>query len=484
MYRTFFGLVDNPFSINPDPHYLCSTGGAEESCVKLLHGVWRRLGFLLLTGEVGTGKTTLLNKLLDQFRIDKIASAFVFNPRLNTMQFLDFALTEFGIHHNSGDKGQMLMALNHWLLDRHRAGQTAVLIVDEAQNLSTRVLEEIRLLTNLETPTEKLLQIILAGQPELEDRLKQPELEQIRQRITIWCKTRPLSILETYQYMARRIEIAGGDIHELFTLESIANAYRFTHGIPRVINVLCEHALIASFAEHEKPVTAETVASGARQLDLEANALPFRMVPLELVEGSEQGVSAVIVSAEADISPVGSLTGHGEPCPRLADTADLSAPKVGPGSLPVEVPAQGTEGTQESVGVSPGETASARLAKSPLAGGTRPASDAVILTSQGDGETEGGDRRSTRALSMHVIHPTRQQAKQVFPLIWVLIVLLLIGVILLGTYYLFLWKSGRIGHSRTAFQASSYSIPFQVQRGALLVALFGLSPAGGAQVFR
>ena len=181
MYKEFYGLRANPFNVNPDPRYLFLTRHTEEALACLTYGIQSRKGFVLLTGEVGTGKTTLINKLLEWLRLQQVATAFIFNSRLNVPQFLDYMMADFGIPCDSKAKSQILLRLYNWLLDRYRAGETAVLIVDEAQNLSDEVLEEIRMLTNLETFTEKLLQIVLVGQPELEQKLKQPQLRQLRQ---------------------------------------------------------------------------------------------------------------------------------------------------------------------------------------------------------------------------------------------------------------------------------------------------------------
>ena len=189
MYKEFYGLRANPFNVNPDPRYLFLTRHTEEALACLTYGIQSRKGFVLLTGEVGTGKTTLINKLLEWLRLQQVATAFVFNSRLNMPQFLDYMMADFGIPCDSKAKSQILLRLYNWLLDRYRAGETAVLIVDEAQNLSDEVLEEIRMLTNLETFTEKLLQIVLVGQPELEQKLKQPQLRQLRQRLTLRAKT-------------------------------------------------------------------------------------------------------------------------------------------------------------------------------------------------------------------------------------------------------------------------------------------------------
>ena len=268
MYKKFFGLKENPFNVNPDPRYLFLTPHTQEALACLTYGIETRKGFILLTGEVGTGKTTLINKLLEWLHKERVFTAFVFNPRLSVSQFFDFMLADFGIQCESHQKGQMLLKLNQWLLDRYRASERAVLIVDEAQNLSPQMLEEIRLLTNLETSTEKLLQIVLAGQPELEQKLNQPDLRQLRQRITLRAKTRQLTLEETQGYIEERLRIAGSENPDIFTPEAVAMVHRYARGIPRVTNLLCEHAMVSSFADEKNPVQAETVEEVARDFDL------------------------------------------------------------------------------------------------------------------------------------------------------------------------------------------------------------------------
>ncbi len=268
MYKKFFGLGENPFNVNPDPRFLFSTRHTDEAFAVLTYGIQARKGFVTLTGEVGTGKTTLLNKLLDWLHEQSLATAFVFNSRLNVTQFLDFMMADFGIACDTRLKSQVLIRLNQWLLERYRAGETAVLIVDEAQNLSPQVLEEIRLLTNLETATEKLLQIVLSGQPELEQKLNQPGLRQLRQRITLRCRTYPLSLEETSGYIQERLRVAGGDGSPIFSQEAVEAAHRYARGIPRVVNLLCEHALISAFVDQKRPVRAATIDEVAREFDL------------------------------------------------------------------------------------------------------------------------------------------------------------------------------------------------------------------------
>ena len=268
MYREFYGLKANPFNVNPDPRYLFLTRHTEEALACLTYGIQSRKGFVLLTGEVGTGKTTLINKLLDWLRVQHVATAFVFNSRLNVSEFLDYMMADFGIAGESTSKSQVLLRLYNWLLDRYRAGETAALIVDEGQNLSDEVLEEVRMLTNLETFTEKLLQIVLVGQPELEQKLKLPQLRQLRQRITLRAKTHPLTLDETKAYVQQRLRIAGSNGQQIFTPESLLSVHRYSGGIPRVINLLCEHCLVSAFVDQQKIIEPAVVEAVARDFDL------------------------------------------------------------------------------------------------------------------------------------------------------------------------------------------------------------------------
>jgi general secretion pathway protein A len=279
MYKEFFGLRANPFNVNPDPRYLFLTRHTEEALACLTYGIQSRKGFVLLTGEVGTGKTTLINKLLEWLRLQQVATAFVFNSRLNTAQFLDYMMADFGIPCDSKDKSQILLRLYNWLLDRYRAGETAVLIVDEAQNLSEEVLEEIRMLTNLETFTEKLLQIVLVGQPELEVKLRQPQLRQLRQRLSLRAKTHELTLAETKAYVQQRLRIAGSNGQEIFDPESVIAIHRYANGIPRVINLLCEHCLVSAFVDQQNVIKPAVVDNVARDLDLADNMAVRAMMP-------------------------------------------------------------------------------------------------------------------------------------------------------------------------------------------------------------
>jgi general secretion pathway protein A len=269
MYKSFYGLKENPFNVNPDPRFLFLTKEIEEALTGLMYGIQTRKGFITLTGEVGTGKTTLINRLLDWLHHRRARTAFLFNSRMNSSQLFDFILAEFDIACESKSKSQQLLKLNHWLLERYRDGETVVLIIDEAQNLTYPVLEEIRLLTNLETSTEKLLQIVLSGQPELEEKLKLPQLRQLRQRIMLRCRTTPLSEEQTGAYIAERLRIAGASGEPIFSAKTIETIHVYSLGIPRVINLLCEHSLVNGFVEQQRPIQPKIVEDVAHEFQLD-----------------------------------------------------------------------------------------------------------------------------------------------------------------------------------------------------------------------
>jgi type II secretory pathway predicted ATPase ExeA len=292
MYKRFYGLQANPFNLNPDPRFLYESRWVEEALACLKYGIESRKGFVMLTGEVGTGKTTLLNKLLRFLRAKGLSTAYVFNPRLKVMEFLQYMMADFGLPVDSNGKAAYLQRLNQFLLERYSAGKTAVLIVDEAQNLSTDVLEEIRMLTNLETSTEKLLQIILCGQPELENKMKDPSLRQLRQRIAIRARTHALNLEETGKYIQVRLTTAGASADPIFSQEAVETIFEFSRGIPRVINLMCEHALITGFADQLRPIPARVLRQVAKEFELDV-VPPIKDAGenLSLVEALNFGVS-------------------------------------------------------------------------------------------------------------------------------------------------------------------------------------------------
>lgn len=267
MYKRFFHLDSNPFGNNPDPRFLCMLPHTREALACLEHGIAARKGFIVLTGEVGTGKTTLLRRSLSALRSKPLHTSFVFNPRLDALDFLEIVLTDFGITPAARTKSGMLTQLNRFLIQRFAQRETCVLVVDEAQNLSPEMLEEVRLLTNLETDTEKLLQIVLSGQSELEDMLRQASLRQLRQRVALWCRTRALTRNETAEYIVGRLAVAGSS-EPIFEQEAIDAIYRYSDGIPRLINLTCEHALITAYVEELHRIPERIVHAVASDIGL------------------------------------------------------------------------------------------------------------------------------------------------------------------------------------------------------------------------
>lgn len=274
MYTSFFGLQALAFQATPDPRFLYMTPDTREALACLYYGIKLRKGFVVLTGEVGTGKTTLLKSVLRCFPKDRVSTSFVFNPRLDTLDFLEYVLDDFGIPHPERTKSGMLLRLSHWLIQRYRENASCVILVDEAQNLSLELLEEIRLLTNLETTSDKLLQIVLSGQPELEEKLRMQSLRQLRQRVALWCRTRPLNADETHEYIAERLRIAGGK-EAVFSPEAAVLIHELSKGIPRLINLICETAMVEAVVERVKPIPAWIVESVASDFELPDQPLLF-----------------------------------------------------------------------------------------------------------------------------------------------------------------------------------------------------------------
>ena len=299
MYKTHFGLNENPFNINTDPRYLYLTRRTQEALDTLTYGIEARKGFILLTGEVGTGKTTILNKLLDSLHQQRAATAFVFNPRMTASQLFDYMIADFGIPVTTKARSHVLFRLHQWLLDRYQAGEQTVLVVDEAQVLSRQALEEIRLLTNLETSTHKLLQIVLAGQPEVEQKLNQRELRQLRQRIALRAKTLPLTLEETAGYILERLRIAGSNGDEIFGPAAIETVFRHARGIPRVTNLLGEQSLVRAFGKRENSVSPEIVEEVARDFSLDEVDPPSEPPPPQRPRNSSARPKAQIARSPA-----------------------------------------------------------------------------------------------------------------------------------------------------------------------------------------
>ena len=270
MYKNFYNLTRNPFEISPDPAFLYSTARHNEALASLYYGVRRHKGFVVLTGEVGTGKTLLLRCLLDLLNRSQVSYAYVFNTRLSALGFLHYIAADFGVPSRGKSKADLLLDLSSFVVKRHRQQLTTVLIVDEAHHLPIEVLEEIRLLTNLETTQQKLLQILLVGQPELDNKLDSFELRQLKQRIALRSTLGPLDQVETSGYIRKRLELAGATSHAalLFPDLTAEAVYRHARGIPRLINTVCENALISAYARRARVVSPEIIDEVSSELRL------------------------------------------------------------------------------------------------------------------------------------------------------------------------------------------------------------------------
>lgn len=256
MYRDFFGFNEKPFTITPNPHFIYLSGNHREAFARLIYGIDSHAGFIAMTGEVGTGKTTVLRTLLTQLDPDKYRSALIFNPCLSGDQLLASVCREFGITVDERSSFGYLDALNMFLLEQHLDGRTVVLVVDEAQNLTPDVLEQVRMISNLETVHTKLIQIILAGQPELDDVLNRHDLRQLRQRIAVNCRLTPMNRRDTGDYIRHRLKVSGCRLPGLFTSGAVRRIFRFSRGIPRLINIVCEQALVMAWTQESDTVTS------------------------------------------------------------------------------------------------------------------------------------------------------------------------------------------------------------------------------------
>jgi general secretion pathway protein A len=273
-FFSYFGLRANPFHVSPDPRFYIPTPAYESALSEIKYGIETRQGLMVLTGEAGTGKTTLLQMLLEWLHGSGHSSSYIFHSLLEPADLFAFVLRDFGISCASTEKGKVLQSLHQWLIQRHAQGDTPVIVIDEAQVLPSRTLDELRLLLNLETPDGKLVQIVLAGQQELESKLRQPELRQLRQRIVFHSRIAKMTLEETTNYISSRLASAGGN-SDIFSVAALEGIHTFSSGIPRVVNLLCEHSLIGAYAAQQQNISREIVQRVAADFDLAAKPMAW-----------------------------------------------------------------------------------------------------------------------------------------------------------------------------------------------------------------
>lgn len=280
MYQEFYGLNENPFRLTPDPQYLFHTRNHKEAMAQLFYGVSERKGFIVLIGEVGMGKTLLLNWMMETLSENEIPSSYIFNSVMNATDMFEYISADFDLQCNAGSKNQFLAQLHNLLIKLYTQGKTAVLIVDEAQNLSLEVLEELRMLSNLETGKEKLLQIILAGQPELAQKLDHPSMRQLKQRVALRCTLKPLNFNEVKEYVQSRLKIAGLEGESPFDQSALKAIHELSNGIPRIINNICDNALLSGFARAQTTIDRAMIEEIGEDLQLKTTSTTIPNGPI------------------------------------------------------------------------------------------------------------------------------------------------------------------------------------------------------------
>jgi general secretion pathway protein A len=266
VYLNYYGLTEPPFDITPNPRFLFYSSKHREAFNHLLYGIRERKGFVQLTGEVGAGKTTLCRAMLEELT-GKYATALILNPVMSSEELVKAIAIEYGLPVNGLDRLDTLAVINQFLLQQVDRGQDTVLIIDEAQDLTDELLEQVRLLSNIETDNRKLLQIVLMGQPELRDRLNNPRLRQLRQRITVRYHLPPLSRYEVNQYIQHRLEVAGAKGAPYFTQPALWRVYSYSQGIPRLLNAICDKALLAGFVSQQERISFGMIGRAVRELE-------------------------------------------------------------------------------------------------------------------------------------------------------------------------------------------------------------------------
>lgn len=362
MYEAYYGFEEKPFALSPDPKYLFLSASHREVLGHLLYGVEQGEGFMAISGEVGTGKTTLCRTLLDRLG-SSCEIAFLFNPMLSPTDLIKAINGELGLSTFGDSRPELIDVLNTFLLEQNALGRRVLVIIDEAQNLPTETLEQLRLLSNLESHTSKLLQIVLIGQPELDHTLETRELRQLRQRITVWWRLGPLAPGETREYVQHRLRIAGAE-RPIFTDAALSRVQRLSGGVPRLVNVLCDRALLAGFAEHRAEITARIVRDVAREIRLTRGAGGSRL-PWILTAGGA-AIAGLAALAFFELPPAANAPDAAPPpvaAPAPAAAADALA--AAPSVLPTGPSRAELEGAAEAGADAPA-TPSAPLLDDPL----------------------------------------------------------------------------------------------------------------------
>jgi general secretion pathway protein A len=339
MYNSFFGFNEKPFTITPNPRFIFLSKNHKEAFAHLLYGIDTHAGFIELTGEVGTGKTTVLRSLLSQLDNDTYRTALIFNPSLSAIELLQNINHEYGLPCEEQKNSSLLHSLNHFLLQQNAEGRTIVLVIDEAQNLDPQVLEQIRLISNLETEKDKLIQIVLVGQPELREKLKKPELRQLSQRITVRYHLCPLDFNDTVEYIEHRLEVAAGQSFEIFSPGALKQIFRFSGGLPRLINVVSDRALLIAYTKGSREVSARMVSDAIADVKKQES----RGLPMQIMRYLAVGVVAIlaifglyeifgghIVPTETSASSRETVSGNAvQPQPAQRASLDLQSQWIG-----------------------------------------------------------------------------------------------------------------------------------------------------------
>lgn len=327
MYESFFGLTERPFELTANPRYVFLTPRHREALGMLQYGLAARKGIIVLTGEAGTGKTTMVTVALAQLGVGHLV-AYVNNPTLSRAEFVELMTARLGLPPEvAASKVKFLAAVEALLAERAAHGQVTAIVIDEAHSLPHELLEEIRLLANIERPDQKLLTVVLVGQPELAERLNQPDLRQLKQRVALRCQLTALSLRETAAYVAKRIRLAGGDSMRILTRDAVQAIYEYSGGIPRTINVICDNACVSAFAQDQRPVSRQIVLDVCRDFDLP------RLADAGAPSSSSGGSTTEVPAAPAVVASPPAVQAAIEPRHPVLANRPADAPTRSPGTL-------------------------------------------------------------------------------------------------------------------------------------------------------